>query len=227
MILLCAATAVMAAAELPIVIPTNAPAWREEFASMPKGSEIRGRPGTRNAEFGSVESPAADDGRALSMTADRASASILIPLDGVDVRATPILRWRWRVIRLPDGADGRETAKDDQAIGLYVGTDGFFRKTSLAYRWETDTPIGATGRAAYAGGIVRVHWLALRNKDSGSEFIVEERDLAEDWAALVGGELPASVALSVSCNSQYTGTRAEAELDWIELRARPAGPAAP
>lgn len=200
-------------------------AWHEDFRELPKGAEIKGKPGTPAAKFEAVDAAGAEDGRALRMTADKASASFFIPVDGVDLRKTPILRWRWRVTEFPAGADGRDEKKDDQAIGIYVGTGGMFGKTSLAYRWETDTPVATTGRAAYAAGVVKVHWTGLRNKDSGDGFVVEERNVAEDWKAMVGTDVPKSFTLSISCNSQYTGTKAAAELDWIEFR--PVAPAAP
>lgn len=205
----------------------DAPAWREDFRELPKGAETKGKPGTPAAVFEAADVKEAEDGRALRMTADKASASYFIPIDGVDLRKTPVLRWRWRVTEFPAGADGRDEKKDDQAIGIYVGTGGLFGKTSLAYRWETDTPVATTGRATYAAGVVKVHWIGLRNKESGAGFVVEERNVAEDWKAQVGGGVPKSVTLSISCNSQYTGTRASAELDWIEFRAAAPAPPAP
>ncbi len=198
------------------------PVFREEFAAIPQRAEIRGRPGTPLATFEIVSSAEAADGHALRMTADRASGALLLPVDGVDLERTPILRWCWRVTEWPTDADGRTADRDDQAIGLYIGSGGRFRRTSLAYRWETRTPIGSTGVVSYAGGLVRVHWIALRNRESGSEFRVEERNVAEDWRAVTGEAPPKTFALSISCNSQYTRSRAVAELDWIEFVSAPA-----
>lgn len=200
----------------------DAPARREDFRELPKGAETKGKPGTPAAVFEAADAKDAEDGRALRMTADKASASFFIPVEGVDLHKTPILRWRWRVTEFPAGADGRDAAKDDQAIGIYLGTGGLFGKTSLAWRWETDTPVATTGTAAYAAGVVKVHWIGLRNRDSGADFVVEERNVADDWKAFVGTDLPKSFTLSISCNSQYTGSKAAAELDWIEFRAAPA-----
>ena len=50
------------------------------------------------------------------------------------------MRWRWKVVTLPAGADGSKDKLDDQAIGLYVSTGGMFSQKSFALRWETDTP---------------------------------------------------------------------------------------
>ncbi len=198
--------------------------WREDFDRMPANAEVRGKPGTPKAEFRIVS-----DGTngVLRMTADRASASLMIPTEGVDLRKTPILRWRWRVRTLPAGGDGRDGEKDDQAIGVYLGYGGFLRQNSLAYRWETVTPTNAAGQARYAGGVATVRWRALRNENDGTNaWYVEERDVSRDFQE--GFEtIPKEVALSVSCNSQYTGTRASAELDWIEFAPAPAATSSP
>lgn len=134
----------------------------------------------------------------------------------LDLKKTPIMRWNWKATKLPKGGDGRDMEKDDQAIGLYVGFGRFLRK-SVSYRWETDTPIGAEGNANYAR-VVSVRWHCLRNKDSEDlgKWKVEERNIAEDFKKDFG-EIPPDVVLSVSINSQYTGTEAEAFLEYIEF----------
>lgn len=196
-----------------------APVWREDFRRWNDAWEVRGKPGTRRAVFEvAEEAGGAAAGGLLRMSADRASASLMIPVEGVNLKETPILRWRWRVTTFPEGADGRAAEKDDQAIGIYIGMSrGFGRQSSLAYRWETDTPRDASGQASYGAGLVRVQWNALRNREDGeSVFFEETRNVAKDFEAAFG-TVPDAFALSISCNSQYTGTCAAAELDWIEF----------
>lgn len=195
--------------------------WRQEFGSMPSDWKLRGKPGTPNAVF-TVGRSSDGSNTWLNMSADKASASLVVELPGVKLKDTPILRWAWRVTVFPEGADGRESAKDDQAIGVYVSTGGMFSQQSLAYRWETETPIGAEGTASYAGGVVKVKWICLRNKTSvqGETFLVEERNVAEDFKSRFGS-VPDKIGLSISCNSQYTGSKAEAQLAWIEFVSAP------
>ena len=64
------------------------------------------------------------------------------------------MRWKWRAITLPKGADGRDPRKDDQAMVLYIGAKSFLKNKSISYRWETETPVGITGKASYGGGLV-------------------------------------------------------------------------
>lgn len=202
--------------------------WKEDFTvvsdgkkgNLPRGWTLRKKPGTKPAVFSVIKDDKA--GRSyLHMEADKASASIVTRADGIDLSKTPILRWRWRVTKLPQGADGRDKKRDDQAIGIYVGTGNnpAFVKT-VSYRWDTLTPKGATGEARYGGGAVKDKWFTLRNKedDGNAGWVEETRNVAEDFIK-AWGRLPSPVYVSVSCNSQYTGTEAAADLDWIEFVA--------
>src|SRR5256885_10027237 len=58
----------------------------------------------------------------------------------VNLKATPILEWRWRVVTLPMGADARNKHTDDQAAQLYVVWPRFpreFRSRIIGYIWDT------------------------------------------------------------------------------------------
>ena len=194
--------------------------WREDFRAQPKGWEVRRKPGAKLAEF-RIEPASGDHDGALFMTADKASGMFAVHLGQVDLHRTPILRWRWRAITLPTGADGRVRERDDQAIAIYVSTGGPLRQKSVAYRWETDTPVGSEGDSSYAAGIVKAKWIALRNSKDAGAFFVEERNVAHDFQHAFGF-VPDDVSIGVTCNSQYTGTTAAAELDWVELVPAPA-----
>ena len=190
--------------------------WREDFRSMPEGWELRTVPRTKVAEF-RADPAGADGAGVLVMEADNASATLATQVKKVDLARLPILRWRWRVLEFPRGADGRDGERDDQAIGIYVSYGGILGQRSIAYRWETTTPVGTEGDATYGAGIVKVHWIAVRNeKDGAGEFRIEERNVAADFQR-VFGFVPTDPIIAVSTNSQYTASRAVAELDWIEL----------
>jgi hypothetical protein len=152
------------------------------------------------------------------MRAIKASGSLVTKIAEVDIRKAPLLRWRWKAAKLPPEADGRMKNKDDQAIGIYVGTGSTLDNKSVSYRWDTDTPRGSEGNCVYGMGTIKVKWFTLRNKEDISDdgWFIEERNVAEDFNE-AWGYYPEKLYLSVSCNSQYTGSEAEAELDWIEL----------
>lgn len=206
-------------------VAEDAGGWRQTFATMPKDWEIQGKPGVDKARF---EGGHADGtNRVLRMTSDKASATFKSGKLAVDLNRTPVMRWRWKAVKLPDGADGRKGERDDQAIGLYVSAGGMLSQKSVALRWETETPKDASGRAKYAGGVVSIFWKCIRNKADVSPdgWFIDEVNVADCFRTEFG-EVPAKIGLGVSCNSQYTGTKAEALLDWVEFApAAPAGAA--
>ena len=208
--------------------------WREEFSklkkedgnNLPANWKLDGKkfmvPMTT---FRVEDAPGKSTyGRVLAVDSRRSSGA-LITMPGVDLKKYPILRWRWRVKKLPPGADGR-TDKDDQAVGIYFGAGGALSRKTIAYRWETLTPVGTEGTARYGGGIVKVNYQCLRNQDSPrDEWIEEERNVAEDFRKAYG-YLPEAdqYVISVSGNSQYTKSDALAEIDYLELADKPRNP---
>lgn len=137
-----------------------------------------------------------------------------------DLNKTPILRWRWRVRSLPPGGDGRGAGIDDQAVAIYVGGPGTVNKKSIAYRWETETPVNATGRITYGLGALTVNWICIRNKESELDVWREEvRDIAADYQRYYG-EVPDRFVISVCGNSQYSKSETIAEIEFLELIPR-------
>ena len=184
---------------------------------IPDGWKLVKKPGTKSAVF-LVRRDLQGNTSFLHMESDKASASLLIDIDGFDLQKEPILRWRWRAGVLPDKADGRIKSKDDQAIAIYVGTGGVVNNKSVSYRWDTETPKGARGNCTYGLGTRKIKWHTLRNKfdSKDGQWFIEERNVVEDFKK-AWGFYPDRIYLAVSCNSQYTGSRASADLDWIEF----------
>ena len=182
----------------------------------PNGWEYRGKPGTKDAVFEIVRDPQAGV-RVLKMTADRATGVVLFDMEDIDLEKYPIMRWKWKVEVLPAGADARIKAKDDQGISIYIGY-GRFTQTSVSYAWQTVTPKGETGKSVY-NGLVTTYWRSMRDeKDGLNVWYTEERNVRDDIKRLFDtDEIPSGLALSVSTNSQYTGTRAVCFLEYIEF----------
>lgn len=154
----------------------------------------------------------------LVIHAARSTGGIICnPSGKVDLNKTPIMRWRWRVLNLPTGGDGRVEGKDDQPVALYLGTSAWLKKHSIAYRWECETPKGFEGKTSYAGGIVHVHFITLCDKSVPvGEWRTESRNVAEDFRKAYG-TVPREFALSVMGNSQYTKSDTKAEIAFIEF----------
>lgn len=198
--------------------PVSEPVWKEDFNTISKSWKVKTKPGTNAAEF-TVEKSQDGQSSWLVMTADKASSTLGTEISTIDLNKTPIIKFKWRATILPEGADGRNPDKDDQAIGIYIGEGGMLSQKSIAYRWETDTPAGSEGNAKYAGGVVKVKWFALRTKTEadGVTFYEEERNVAEDFKKAYG-YIPEKFTIGISCNSNYTKTKAAAQLDWILIQ---------
>lgn len=207
--------------------PELKPAWREDFSNyekehsgrlIPKGWELKGKPFTPTTVFDLTDgndSPLVK-GKVLRMVADKATGSFLYAPKKVDLKKYPVMRWCWCAEKLPDLADGRDPKKDDQVIGIYLGT-GRLSQDSIAYRWETKTPKGSRGKVSYGGGFVSVQWFAVRNdSDPLNTWVVETRNVAKDFQDAYG-YLPEKFGISVVSNSQNTGTVSEAKLAWVEF----------
>ncbi|HPN73193.1 MAG TPA: DUF3047 domain-containing protein, partial [Candidatus Omnitrophota bacterium] len=94
--------------------------WREDFSDtggqgkdgIPGNWQIKGKPGTPLSGF-EVRKDSEDGSGILRVTSDKSSGSIVTLAKNVDLSETPMLRWKWRAIELPQGADGRSKEKDD------------------------------------------------------------------------------------------------------------------
>ena len=66
---------------------------------------------------------------------------------------------------------------------------------------------------------MKVDWLTLRNKeDQVGVWHTDQVNAAEDLKRICGGTLPDhDVALSICTNSQYTKSRVQADVAWIEF----------
>ena len=161
------------------------------------------------------------DKNVLVVDANKSTSTIIYNLtDKVDLNKTPIMRWSWKVINLPKNADGRNNQKDDQVLGIYIGS-GRFRQKSIAYRWETETPKDHSGNISYGGGFVAVKWFCVNNKrDKKETWITVERNVAKDYKKAYNF-IPKEFAVSIAGNSQYTKSHGVGMVAYIEFSEKP------
>lgn len=205
--------------------PDRKVGWREDFSdtvisrgnAVPKNWKIKGKPGTPVSVF-TVKEGLDKESSVLYLVSDKSSGSLVTLIKDLDLEETPIMRWRWKVDILPEKADGRQASKDDQAIGMYIGDGSLLNSKSVSYRWDTITPKLTEGNAVYGMGAVKVKWITLRNSEDArkGEWFTESRDVLSDFKK-AWGVVPKKLYISVTTNSQYTSSRASAELDWIEF----------
>ena len=190
--------------------------------SIPEGWSYRGKPGTPDVKYEIVEDTELKH-NVLRIKSDKASGVIMIDCSDIDLEKYPVMRWRWKAVTLPTGADATVKAKDDQGIAVYVGY-GRFTQSSISYAWQTETPKGKSGNSTY-NMVVDVDWFTLRDKNDKMDTWFEEEVNVYDDMKKIFKKIPSSWALSISSNSQYTASKADVYLDYIEFVEKKSGDA--
>ena len=189
---------------------------------IPTGWEYRGKPGTPDVKYELVEDKELKH-KVLHITSDKASGVIMLDASKIDLKKYPIMRWRWKVVTLPTGADAEVKSKDDQGIAVYVGY-GKITQDSISYTWQTETKKGKTGHSTY-NWVVDVDWFTLRDKNDKTDTWFEEEVNVYDDMMKFFKKIPSGWALSISSNSQYTNSKADVYLDYIEFVEKKSGDA--
>ncbi len=140
-----------------------------------------------------------------------------------DIRRTPILRLRLKVLRVPRGTNLSRKNGDDAALRVYVAFDkggGMFAPpNTIAYAWTEKEEAGTLIASAHFSNL---HYISLgKGPTPGDEWIVVERDLAADYrrAFPADRELPRLSGLGLKCDANDTKTSAESFLSAIEVRS--------
>ena len=189
---------------------------------IPDGWSYRGKPGTPDVKYEIVEDKELKH-KVLHIISDKASGVIMVDCSDVDLEKYPVMRWRWKAVTLPTGADATVKSKDDQGIAVYVGY-GKLTQSSISYNWQTETPKGKSGSSTY-NWVVDVDWFTLRDKNDKMDTWFEEEVNVYDDMMKIFKKIPSSWALSISSNSQYTESKADVYLDYVEFVEKKSGEA--
>jgi Protein of unknown function (DUF3047) len=171
--------------------------------------------------------------RYLSARAEAGGSLLTRPLD-VDSAEHRVLRFRWRVRVLPDGANLRRRDGDDCGIRVFVTfayeperasfTEKMARSlagrdlpgSSLCYVWADRVPVGTVLPNAFAD---RTQMIVV---ESGGEKLNRwssvERDVRADYVRAFGRQPPRITGIAVMVDADQTKARAAADIDDLELR---------
>jgi hypothetical protein len=138
----------------------------------------------------------------------------------VDLHATPILEWRWKVVELPAGGDSRQRTADDQAAQLFVvwpRSPEFLRSRILGYVWDTTAPVRTVARSEKTGTVT---YIVIRSGPPDvARWVIERRNVLEDYRRIFGEEPDAPGAIALSIDTNDTHTRAESLIGSIRFTA--------
>jgi hypothetical protein len=168
------------------------------------------------------------DGVQAVEVSSQASMSLLARPITVDLNATPMLCWRWRVAASLSQADMRQRDGDDYAARVYISlrlppsSMGLGLRAQLAlaravwgpdlpdaainYVWDNRQPIGTTRPNAYTD---RAQMVVLRSGDgSAGQWVSERVDLRRDALRLFGqGAEPVQLAITADTDNTQSSAR--------------------
>lgn len=160
------------------------------------------------------------DGRqAVHARCTEASASGLFLQEDVDLEATPVVEWRWRVDETFSGIDEITKAGDDYPARIYAVDEHSilrWRTRALNYVWSSEMERGADWPNAYAS---QAHMIAVRSgaPDEKGEWHTERRNLREDFRRYHDRDLERINAFAIMTDCDDVGEPAEAWYGEIRL----------
>lgn len=183
----------------------------EDWAAQPLGA--RGIP----AEWRAYETPggrpaydfvvAEDEGRRALRVSSRDERSTITKEIRVDLEATPVLEWSWKIVQLPSGADVRNRATSDLTAHVIVVWPRFpeaLRARLITYAWGTSEPAGGVERSRKTPTVT---FFVLRSgSESLGRWLTERRDVVADYRRIYGErpDNPRAIAISIDTNDTHS-----------------------
>lgn len=123
----------------------------------------------------------------------------------------PVLRWRWRAIQLPPGADERRKETHDSVAGVYVIFEGRIFPRIIKYVWSSTLPVGTRIQNPLYW---RAKMVVLQSGSSGvGEWHQETVNFYQDYKELFGREPEEVQGIGLMTSSSYTKSVALADYD--------------
>lgn len=131
-----------------------------------------------------------------------------------NLNSHPYLEWRWRALKLPDGAS--EKGQNDTGGAVYVtfGTDWLGRPKSIKYTYSSSLPVGTV----VSFGPLKVIVVDSATEPRQGEWHRVVRNVANDYRQIFGGTPPdRPVSITIWSDSDTTGGEAVVDIDDIVL----------
>jgi hypothetical protein len=128
----------------------------------------------------------------------------------------PILSWKWRVRKLPDGATELERGKNDSGAGIYVIFKGVFKLNNIIkYVWSSTLPIGTQTTSPYNKNTKVI--VLQSGVDKTNRWITESVNVYEDYTRLFKSKPPKVEGFGILTDSDNTKSSAIADYDDLIL----------
>jgi len=178
--------------------------------------EIRSYEETR--EPGEIVKVKAEDGERFVRLITKNEALRYTKRNDVDfdwsLETHPRLAWRWRALKLPEGAS--EKGKNDTGGAVYVtfGEDWLGRPKSIKYTYSSSLPVGTV----VSFGPLKVIVVDSAVEPRQGKWQHVQRNVINDYRQVFGGTPPnRPVSITIWSDSDTTGGVAKVDIDDIRL----------
>jgi hypothetical protein len=140
----------------------------------------------------------------------------------VDLRATPILEWTWKIVSLPAGADVRKKETSDLTGHIFVAWPRFpalLRTRLIGYVWDTSAPAQTVEKSRKTGTVT--FFIVRSGRRDLNRWLTERRNVYEDYRKVFGEDPESPQAVVVSIDTNDTHSRAEAFIGRIIFTSGP------
>jgi hypothetical protein len=128
----------------------------------------------------------------------------------IDLRATPIVTWRWALGQGKAGLDPRQKKGDDYPLRLYfVVKRGLFNLDTIAvqYVWSLSQPAGASWPNPFAPSVMQ---LAVDDTTSPRKrMVAHSRNLRDDFQQLFGETIDRIDVIAIMTDADNAGGASE------------------
>lgn len=131
-----------------------------------------------------------------------------------NLNAHPYLSWRWRALKLPEGASEREKNDTGGAVYVTFGTDWLGRPKSIKYTYSSSLPVGTV----VSFGALKVLVVDSAREPNTGKWKQVQRNVIQDYRQIFGGSPPdRPKSITIWSDSDTTGDTARVDIDDIEL----------
>ena len=189
----------------------------EDWASQPLN--VKGAPVGWSKLFlfsANVETVAQGGEQVLRLKSASDHSIIARAIGAVDLAATPVLEWKWRVDELPRGANLKVSEQSDSAVEIHLVWEA--SKRTLGYAWDETLPVGDVFPSPRKSGVNFL--IVTSGKARPGEWIAVTRNVVDDHMQVFKTK-PAGPPdqIAISIDSNQTRSSAEAFIGAIRFRA--------
>jgi len=170
-----------------------------------------------------------DNGRAVLHATAEGAASAFVHLQRIDLAATPLLEWRWRVPALVAEAANEDPKREDAPVRVIVGFDGDKTRlpdeeqrylarikrlagrdmpyAMLMYIWDNRNPVDQVVPSAHTSRVKMI--VAESGPANVGPWRSYRRNLAQDFERAFGEKPGTVLGFGLMTDTDNTGARAE------------------